>query len=385
MLIEPKVREFICTTAHPTGCRENVLQQIAYVKKYKKVDGPKHVLIIGASTGYGLATRIAATYGYHADTIGVMYEKPASDKRTATAGYYNTLAFEEEARKDGYQAYSINADAFGQDAKDQVIDLIRQHFGQVDLVVYSLAAPRRTVLDVTYHSVLKTKDKPFTNRTLNLRTNELTTVTIPPATKEEELATVKVMGGEDWEEWILQLKNAEVLAKDATTIAYSYIGPEMTYPIYAQGTIGLAKEHLYQTSLKLDALLKETGGKAFISVNKAVVTQASAAIPIVPLYLSILYHVMKKLNLHEDCMEQMTRLYLEVLPHKGVNIDSMGRIRMDDYEMSDQVQNMVKKIWTEIEPESLKQYADIEGYWKAFYQLFGFGLEQVDYTKEVTP
>ena len=384
MIIEPKVRGFICTTAHPEGCRESVQRQIEYVKRHEIKKGPKKVLIIGASTGYGLASRIAVTYTYGASTLGVMYEKPASDRRTATPGFYNTKAFEEQAQKDGYYAATINGDAFSKEIKEQTIQQIKKELGKVDLVIYSLAAPRRTTNDQkTYSSVLKTTGETFTNRSLDLRTNELTKVTIEPATKEEEEATVKVMGGEDWMDWMLCLQKADVLEKNVKTVAYSYIGPELTYPIYYQGTIGLAKQHLYETSLDLMKVLEPLAGSAFISVNKALVTQASSAIPIVPLYISVLYKIMKAKGIHEGCIEQMDRLYAECLTKDEIPTDELGRIRMDDYEMREDVQAEVAKCWNEINEENLKQYADIDGYWEDFYHMFGFHYDNVDYTKEV--
>ncbi len=383
MIVEPKIRGFICMTAHPLGCKESVLRQISYVKRHGRCDGPKRVLIIGASTGYGLASRIATTYSYGADTIGVMFEKEAKENRTATPGLYNTRAFEEQATKDGYYAKTINGDAFSNEVKEATIQQIQKDLGQVDLVIYSLASPRRTCDGVTYSSVLKTTKEPYTNRTLDLRTNELSQVTIEPATKEEEEATVKVMGGEDWELWIQALLDAGVLSKGAKTIAYSYIGPTMTHPIYAQGTIGLAKDHLYETSLRLNERLNSIKGKAYISVNKALVTQASAAIPIVPLYISILYSVMKKKGLHEGCIEQMDRLFYQGFTERKVKMDDCGRIRMDDYEMQDDVQQEVEKSWNCIDSENLTEYADIKGYWEDFYHMFGFGYDNIDYNQEV--
>lgn len=384
MIVEPKVRGFICMTAHPEGCKESVLRQIKYTKELKSKTGAKKALIIGASTGYGLATRIAVTYGYQAATLGIMYEKPANEKRTATPGYYNTKAFEEQAKEDGYYAKSINGDAFSLEVKEQTIETIKEDLGQVDLVVYSLAAPRRTTTDnITYSSVLKTTKESFTNRTLDLRTNELSMVTIPAATIEEEEATIKVMGGEDWMEWMQCLKKAGVLAPNVITVAYSYIGPELTYPIYYQGTIGKAKQHLYETSLELNQLLDSLSGKAYISVNKALVTQASAAIPIVPLYISILYHIMKEKGLHEGCIEQMNRLYLDTLTQSEVPVDELGRIRMDDYEMRNDVQEEVTQVWQSINNDNLKEYTDIDGYWEEFYHMFGFHYKNIDYTKDV--
>lgn len=384
MIIEPKVKGFICMTAHPEGCKENVAGQIAYIKGLGKKTGPKKVLIIGASTGYGLASRIAATYEYDAATIGIMYEKPATERRTATPGWYNTIAFEELATQDGYYAKSINGDAFSKEIKDQTIELIRNDLGSVDMVIYSLAAPRRTMPDGTvYSSTLKTVDSDFTNKSLNLNNNTVTQATIGPATEEEVVSTVKVMGGEDWKDWITALTEADVLSDNAITIAYSYIGPKLTYPVYYNGTIGLAKKHLYNTSVEITKEFAAKGIKAYISVNKALVTQASSAIPIVPLYFAILYKVMKEKGNHEGCIEQMGRLFHEKLTPSQVIVDEENRIRLDDYEMQEDIQAKVMEIWDRINTENVSELADLTGYWEDFYHMFGFHFETIDYTKDV--
>lgn len=384
MIIEPKVRGFICTTAHPTGCKENIKRQINYTKDQGKVNGPKKVLIIGASTGYGLASRITATYASDASTIGVMFEKPATDKRTATPGWYNTKAFEELANKDGYYAKSINGDAFSTEVKEQVIELIKKDLDKIDMVIYSLAAPRRTTADGTvYQSVLKTTSSEFTNKSWNLRSNEIGEATITPATEEEILSTIKVMGGEDWMDWMIALSNADVLEENAITIAYSYIGPKLTYPVYFNGTIGKAKEHLQNSATLIEETLKNKHIKAYISVNKALVTQASSAIPIVPLYFAILYKVMKEKNIHEGCIEQMNRLFHEKLFHELPTLDNENRIRLDDWEMRQDVQEEVMKRWDLVTTENIHELADIVGYWEDFYHMFGFRFDNVDYTKEV--
>ena len=324
MIVEPKVREFICTTAHPQGCRENVREQIAYVKKQNITGGPKKVLVIGASTGYGLASRITAAFGCHAATLGIMFEKPSNGKRTATPGWYNTAAFEEEAAKEGLYAKSINGDAFSKEVKEQAISMIRQDLGKVDMVIYSLAAPRRTdAQGKTWVSSLKTTDKPFTEKSLDLRTNTIVTKTVEPAGEGELEGTVKVMGGEDWMDWIDALKEADVLEKDAVTVAYSYIGPDLTYPIYYDGTIGQAKRHLTKTAGEINEKYQDV--KAYISVNKALVTQASAAIPIVPLYFAILYKVMKEQGTHEGCIQQIARLFKDKLLAEHVPADEKYR------------------------------------------------------------
>lgn len=383
MVVEPKVKGFICTTAHPKGCEESVRRQIESTKHFGKADGPKKVLVIGSSTGYGLASRIAVTYGYGADTIGVAFERESNGKRTATAGWYNTKAFEKFAAQDGYYAKSFNGDGFSKQMKEDVIRCIKEDFGQVDMIIYSMAAPRRTMADgTTVASVLKTVGEPFTNKTLDLRTNEIKEVTVPVANEEEIEATIKVMGGEDWKDWIQTLYDAGVIREGAVTVAYSYIGPVVTHPIYKDGSIGQAKKHLYDTSLELTKEFSGIGLKAYISVNKALVTQSSAAIPIVPLYISLLYKVMKEAGLHEGCIEQMNRLFLDKLIG-DVPTDEAGRIRLDDYEMKDEIQKKIDDVWENIDSESIQNLGDIKGYWDEFYNMFGFGYDNVDYSEDV--
>ncbi|MBA4547580.1 trans-2-enoyl-CoA reductase family protein [Thermoactinomyces intermedius] len=389
MIIKPKFRGFICTTAHPVGCAKQVQNQIDYVQSRPKIDGPKKVLVIGSSTGYGLASRIVAAFGCGADTIGVFFEKPSVKNRTATAGWYNTAAFEKEARKAGLVAESINGDAFSKEIKEHTIKKIKNRLGgKVDMVVYSLAAPRRVHPETgeTFHSVLKPIGKPFTNKAVDFHSGHVSEMTIEPATEKEIYDTIQVMGGEDWQMWMDALKEADVLAEGVTTIAYSYIGPELTFPIYREGTVGKAKDHLEKTAHELDAKLKDLGGRAFVSVNKALVTQSSAAIPIVPLYISILYKVMKEKGLHEDCIMQMYRLFSERLYRSGeVPVDEKGRIRIDDLEMQPEVQQAVMEQWKLIDSTTLEEISDIEGYRHDFFQLFGFETEGVDYDQEVDP
>ena len=382
MIVEPKVKGFICTTAHPAGCEESVRRQIAYCKERGQVDGPKKVLVIGASTGYGLGSRIAVTYAYGADTIGVSFEKEAKGKRTATAGWYNTKAFEKFAREDGYYAKSFNGDGFSREMKDQVIETIRKDWGKADMVVYSMAAPRRTMPDGTVvSSVLKTVGQELTNKTIDLKTNEVKEVTVPVANEEEIQNTVRVMGGEDWEDWIRALVEADVLADHAATIAYSYIGPVVTHAIYKEGSIGQAKKHLYETSLKLTEEFAARGLKAYVSVNKALVTQSSAAIPIVPLYISLLYKIMKEEGLHEGCIEQMYRLFADKFVKEEV--DEAGYFRLDDWELQDQVQDKIQAVWDGVTTENIQELGDIDGYWEDFYQMFGFRYDNVDYSADV--
>jgi enoyl-[acyl-carrier protein] reductase / trans-2-enoyl-CoA reductase (NAD+) len=388
MVIKPKIRGFICTTAHPVGCAKHVEEQVQYVKSQPKFEGAKKVLVIGSSTGYGLASRIAAAFGSGADSIGVCFERPASDNRTATAGWYNTVAFEELAQKDGLFAATVNGDAFSDDIKAQVIDLIRAHLGKVDLVVYSLASPRRTHprTGETFSSVIKPVGEPFHSKTIDVHSGKVSEVTIEPATDEEIRNTVAVMGGEDWEMWIEALRNAGVLADDATTVAYSYIGPELTFSIYREGTIGQAKNDLEATAKRLNDTLSATGGRAFVSVNKAVVTQSSSAIPVVPLYISILFKVMKEQGLHEGCIEQMYRMYTDRLyTGSAAPTDERGRIRLDDLEMRPEIQDAVMKAWNDINESNLSELSDLAGYRSDFLQLFGFDLDRVDYEADVNP
>ncbi len=382
MVVQPKVKGFMCTTAHPEGCKAAVKGQIEYVKAQPKTKGPKKVLVIGASMGYGLASRIAFTYSCDADTIGIIFDKPGKEKRTASAGWYNTAAFEEFAMADGYFAKSINGDAYSQEIKDKAIAMIREEWGKADMVVYSIAAPRRTAPDgKTYRSVLKTIGKEYSNQAIDLMTNEISEVTIPTANQEEIEATVKVMGGEDWKLWIKALKEAGVLADNAVTVAYSYIGPKLTHPIYYDGTIGQAKKDLYKAA---DELQEEVGGlKAYVSVNKAVVTQSSAAIPIVPLYMSLLFKVMKEKGVHEGCIEQMYRLVHDRLCLEDVVTDENRLIRLDDYEMKPEVQDAVAGLWEQVSKDNITQLGDIEEYWQEFYEIFGFRVDGVNYEADV--
>ncbi len=386
MIIKPKIRGFICTTAHPDGCAAHVKEQVDYVKSMPKINGPKRVLVVGASTGYGLASRIAAAFGAGADTIGVFFERPASGSRTATAGWYNTAAFDKLAKEEGVRAFHLNGDAFSDDLKQQTIDLIREQFGTIDLLVYSLASPRRThpKTGETFTSVLKPIGQPFTNKTVNTQTGEVSEITIEPATEEEIKHTVAVMGGEDWKMWIEALSEAGVLAGDFKTVAYSYIGPEITHAVYREGTIGRAKDDLEQTAQELNSLLGK--GKAYVSVNKALVTQSSAAIPVVPLYISLLFRVMKEHGTHEGCAEQMYRLFAEQLyAEGGPKLDDKARIRLDNLELEPHIQAEVEKLWQTVNSENLKEMSDFEGYQQDFLRLFGFEWPGVDYDADVDP
>jgi enoyl-[acyl-carrier protein] reductase/trans-2-enoyl-CoA reductase (NAD+) len=386
MVVTPKVRGFICTTAHPVGCAKHVAEQIAVVKNRGPIaNGPKKVLVIGSSTGYGLSSRIAAAFGSNASTIGVFFEKPAETDKCGTAGWYNSAAFENEARAAGLYARSFNGDAFSDAMKAEVIAAVKSDLGQVDCVVYSLASPRRTdpKTGEVYKSVLKPIGQSYTNRNLNTSTGVVDEITIQPAEGDDVAQTVAVMGGEDWQMWIDALLAEGLLANGVQTVAYSYIGPEITWPIYKNGTIGRAKEDLERVQRELDTKLKPLDGKAWVSVNKALVTQASSAIPVVPLYISLLYKVMKAEGTHEDCIEQMDRLFRDRLYNGNPQPDEVGRIRIDDWEMAPAVQKLVDQRWTEVNTDNLREIADFDGYQAGFLKLFGFGLNGVDYTADV--
>ncbi len=382
MIIEPRMRGFICLTAHPKGCEQNVKNQIEYVKSKGAIDGAKRVLVVGASTGFGLASRISSAFGCGAATIGVFFEKPPTEGKTASPGWYNSAAFENEAKKAGLYAKSINGDAFSKEIKQQVMDTIKADLGQIDLVIYSLASPARMHPEtgVLHRSTLKPIGTTFTNKTVDFHTGNVTQVSIEPANQEDIDNTVVVMGGEDWAMWMQDLKSANLLAPGATTIAYSYIGPSVTEAVYRKGTIGRAKDHLEATAFTITDSLKDLNGKAYVSVNKALVTQASSAIPVIPLYISLLYKIMKANGIHEGCIEQIQRLYSQRLyTGNDVPTDTNGRIRIDDWEMRDDVQEKVADLWNKASTENLPEIGDLAGYKQDFLNLFGFGFEGVDY------
>lgn len=386
MIIEPRMRGFICTTAHPKGCEQNIKNQIDYVKSKGKIDGAKKVLVIGASTGFGMASRISSAFGCNAATIGVFFEKPPAEGKTASPGWYNSAAFETQAQKAGLYAKSINGDAFSDEIKQQTIALIKADLGQIDLVIYSLASPVRMhpKTGVLHRSVLKPIGSTFTNKTVDFHTGNVTNVTIEPAVNDDIENTVVVMGGEDWMMWIQKLKESNLLADGAKTVAYSYIGPEVTEAVYRKGTIGAAKDDLEATAFKITDELKSIHGKAFVSVNKALVTQASSAIPVIPLYISLLYKIMKAEGIHEGCIEQIQRLYAQRLfTGKDILTDEKGRIRIDDWEMRADVQEQVAKLWLEATTENLSEIGDLLGYRNDFHNLFGFGVAGVDYNADV--
>jgi enoyl-[acyl-carrier protein] reductase/trans-2-enoyl-CoA reductase (NAD+) len=388
-VVKPKVRGFVCVTSHPDGCAAHVREQIAHVKKFPPLArGPKKALILGASTGYGLASRITAAFGSRAATLGVFYDRPADKGRPASAGWYNSAAFEQCAHAEGLYARSINGDAFADDIKLQTIERLKEDLGPVDLVVYSLASPRRVDprSGEIYKSVLKPVGAPFTAKTLDTDKKEVLDITLEPATDEDVRQTTKVMGGEDWEMWVDALRHHNLLAPGAVVVAYSYIGPEVTYPIYRNGTIGKAKEDLEQTAARLTAKLAAIGGRAWVSINKAVVTQASSAIPVVPLYLSILLKVMAEKGVDEGCIEQIQRLFATQLYRAdgaAPAADSAGRLRVDDWEMRPDVQDAVKKIWPQVTTANLETLTAFPRYQAEFLKLFGFGLPGVNYDAEV--
>ena len=385
MIIKPKVRGFICTNAHPQGCAANVQEQIAYTKAKGPVAGaPKKVLVLGCSTGFGLSSRITAAFGGGADTLGVCFEKEPTETKTATAGYYNTSAFHDAAKAEGLYAHTINGDAFSDALKDQVIAELKNSIGKVDLVIYSLASPRRTdpKTGEVYNSVLKPIGKQYTSKNLNTDTLKISDVSIEPASDEEIANTVKVMGGEDWEMWIDALKGADLLADNFQTVAYTYLGDKLTWPIYGKATIGKAKEDLDRAA---KALSEKHGGNARVAVLKAVVTQASSAIPVMPLYLAILFKVMKEQGTHEGCIEQIQRLFKECLYSENPRLDDGNRYRVDELELDPSVQRKVEEIWEKVTEENLFELTDFEGYKAEFLRLFGFGINGVDYDAETTP
>lgn len=386
MVIEPRMRGFICLTSHPKGCEKNVLNQIDYVKSKGPIEGAKKVLVIGASTGFGLASRITAAFGSNAATIGVFFEKPPQGGKTASPGWYNSVAFQNEAKKAGLYAKSINGDAFSNEIKEKTIELIKADLGQIDLIIYSLASPVRVhpVTGVTHRSVLKPIGSTFSDKTVDFHTGNVTNVSIEPCSEEDIENTVAVMGGEDWEMWMDALNSAGVLAENATTIAYSYIGPSVTEAVYRKGTIGKAKDHLQATAFKITDKLKGISGKAYVSVNKALVTQASSAIPVIPLYISLLYKLMKEKGIHEGCIEQIQRLFSERLyTGQDIPLDENGRIRIDDWEMRTDIQDEVAELWKQATTETLPAIGDLNGYKSDFLNLFGFGFSGVDYLEDV--
>ena len=385
MIITPRIRNNICLTAHPTGCAAEVKRQIDYVKCKGAVEGTRSALIIGSSTGYGLACRIAAAFGCGASTIGVFFEKAGAESRPGTPGYYNMKAFDKEAAAAGLYSKSINGDAFSNELKQETISAIKEGPGKVDLVIYSLASGVRVdPADGTmYRSALKPIGRDYKSRALDTMTGRIITMEIGPAVEDEITSTVKVMGGEDWQLWMDALLEAGVLAEGVKTTAFSYIGPAVTNPIYRNGTIGEAKKDLEATAHRLDSQLNEKlGGSAFISVNKALVTRAAAVIPAISLYISILFRVMKDKQLHEGCIEQMERMFRGIYKG-GLTIDEEKRVRMDDWEMREDVQSAVDEIWEKATDDNIEELSDIAGYHADFMNMHGFEVPGVDYEADV--
>lgn len=387
MIIKPRVRGFMCITTHPTGCEANVKNQIDYIKKQGPIDAPKRVLVIGSSTGYGLAARITAAFGAGASTLGIFFEKPGTERKPGTAGWYNSAAFHQCAEQEGLYAKSINGDAFSTEVKEQAIATIKEDLGQVDLVIYSLAAPRRQhpVSGEVFNSTLKPVGKNVTMRGINTDKEEIQEFSLEAATEQEINDTVAVMGGEDWHMWMEALDQAGVLAEGAKTTAFTYIGEKITWDLYWDGTIGQAKKDLDTKVLSIREKLASSGGDARVSVLKAVVTQASSAIPIMPLYLAMLFKEMKANGTHEGCIEQLYRLFTECLYSDNPRTDEVGRLRVDELEMSPEVQAAVAESWSNISTENLAELTDFKGYKEEFLKLFGFEMEGVDYDADVNP
>ena len=392
MIIKPRIKGFVCITSHPTGCLENVRLQAELASQNILPAGkrPKRVLVIGASTGYGLASRISAAFSSHAETLGVSFERKPKEEKPASAGYYNITAFQKLAREQGLIAEDINGDAFSNECKDEVIAKAKEMGGEFDLVIYSLASPRRTDPSdgQTHRACLKPVGMIYKNKTLDTDRKEVKEVTINPATEDEIFNTEKVMGGEDWALWTQRLVDEGLLAKGCINLAYSYIGPEVTWPIYRNGTIGLAKAHLEKTASTLNKVMQDTcSGNAYVSVNKAVVTQASSAIPVVPLYVSMLFKVMHELGTHEGCIEQTNRLFKDRLygENATLDLDEESRIRLDDWEMDEAVQKRIKELWPSVNSDNLLEVTNFVEYQQEFLRLFGFGLSGINYDQDVDP
>lgn len=390
MVIKPKVRGFICTNAHPDGCAKSVANQIDYVKshRFSNTDTPpKNVLVIGCSTGYGLASRITSAFAYQANTLGVCFEKPPSERKTGTAGWYNTAAFHDRAHEAGLYAKTINGDAFSDEIKTNVIDNIKADLGKIDLVIYSLASPRRTDPDTgeVFKSTLKPVGQAYTTKTYDTDKDKVHDISLEPANADEIAQTIKVMGGEDWERWLVQLGAAGVLSENCKTTAYTYIGKELTWPIYGQATIGLAKEDLDRAAKAIMANLDSLNVQANVSSLKALVTQASSAIPVMPLYISLIYKVMKEEGTHEGCIEQIAGLFGTCLYGDSPTLDDMNRFRMDGKETNDATQAKIKALWDQVTQDNFHQLSDYKGYNTEFLNLFGFVIQGVDYEADIDP
>ncbi|MEZ8990995.1 enoyl-ACP reductase FabV [Vibrio breoganii] len=389
MIIKPRIRGFICTTTHPVGCEANVKEQIAYTKAQGPIaNAPKRVLVVGSSSGYGLSSRIAAAFGGGAATIGVFFEKPATEKKPGTAGYYNAAAFDKLAHEEGLYAKSLNGDAFSNEAKQKTIDLIKEDLGQIDMVVYSLASPVRKLPETgeLIRSSLKPIGETYTSTAVDTNKDQIIEASIEPATEEEIADTVTVMGGEDWELWINALSEAGVLADGCKTVAYSYIGTELTWPIYWDGALGRAKMDLDRASTALNEKLSATGGTANVAVLKSVVTQASSAIPVMPLYIAMVFKKMREEGVHEGCMQQIYRMFSQRLykaDGTAAEVDESNRLRLDDWELREDIQQHCRDLWPQITSENIRELTDYQEYKDEFLSLFGFGVEGVDYEADV--
>ncbi|HIF9132120.1 TPA: enoyl-ACP reductase FabV [Photobacterium damselae] len=391
MIIKPKIRGFICTTTHPVGCEENVKEQIAYTKAQGPIaNAPKRVLVIGSSSGYGLSSRIAAAFGGGAATIGVFFEKPGTEKKPGTAGWYNSAAFDKFAKEEGLYSKSLNGDAFSNEAKQKTIDLIKQDLGQVDMVVYSLASPVRKLPETgeVIRSTLKPMGEEYRATAVDTNKDTLFEACVEPATEQEVQDTVTVMGGQDWELWINALADAGVLAQGCKTVAYSYIGTEITWPIYWHGALGQAKMDLDRAASELNTKLETIGGSANVAVLKSVVTQASSAIPVMPLYIAMVFKKMREEGVHEGCMEQILRMFTQRLykaDGTALEVDDKNRLRLDDLELREDIQKHCRELWPNVTNENLRDVTDYQQYKDEFLKLFGFGLETVDYDADVNP
>ncbi len=389
MIIKPRIRGFICTTTHPEGCEKNIKEQIATTQAQGEItDGPKRVLVIGSSSGYGMASRVTAAFGSGAATIGVFFEKPATEKKSGTAGWHNAASFDKLAHEAGLYAKSLNGDAFSHEARSKTINLIKEDLGQIDMVVYSLASPVRKLPDTgeVIRSVLKPMGDTYTATAVDTTKDTLFEATVEPATQEEVDATVTVMGGQDWKLWISALKDAGVLAEGCKSVAYSYIGTEITWPIYWNGALGEAKKDLDRAAHDIDSQLKDINGSANIAVLKSVVTQASSAIPVMPLYIAMAFKKMREEGVHEGCIEQINRMFRERLYQKdgaAPATDDQNRLRLDDLELREDIQKHCRDIWPQLTNENLTELTDYREYKEDFLKLFGFGLDGIDYEADV--
>ncbi|MCC4800948.1 enoyl-ACP reductase FabV [Enterovibrio norvegicus] len=389
MIIKPKIRGFICTTTHPKGCEANVKEQIEYTKAQGPIaNAPKRVLVIGSSSGYGMSSRIAAAFGGGAATIGVFFEKPGTEKKPGTAGWYNTAAFDKFAKEEGLYSKSLNGDAFSDEAKRKAIELIKEDLGQIDMVVYSLASPVRKLPKTgeVVRSSLKPIGETYTSTAVDTNKDEIIQASVEPATQEEIKDTITVMGGEDWELWMQALSDADALADGCKTVAYSYIGTELTWPIYWDGALGRAKMDLDRAASALNDKLSTTGGSANVAVLKSVVTQASSAIPVMPLYIAMVFKKMREQGVHEGCMEQIYRMFSQRLYKEdgtAPEMDDKNRLRLDDWELRDDIQQHCRDLWPQITSENLKELTDYAEYKEEFLKLFGFGVVGIDYDADV--